>query len=374
MKSSSTVQVLDYTWRTNGFDSWKPGATALNSTDQMLSFNNFPLDTDSDDGSEWMLIQSRDQCVPGIANFHIYRGQFTTQTPVTHTWLPAPTAASVSEMNSAGTTAIARVAPTNPAFSLGTAMGEFAGDGLPAVVGGSLVKDRVKAARSAGSEYLNVEFGWLPLVRDLQSFAKTVKASDHILTQYRKDSGNKIRRRYYFPQTTNTQVTYAGNFLPLPTRVNAFGTGHMTETTFSQMWFSGAFKYHIPTGEDTVSKFKRWSSMADHLLGVKPSPEVVWNIAPWSWAADWFANTGDIMTNISNLGKDGLVMQYGYMMSTRRRDATISATFNGVNTTRNISNVYKQRTHATPYGFGTNFASLSAKQVAVLSALGLSRF
>jgi hypothetical protein len=122
-----------------------------------------------------------------------------------------------------------------------------------------------------------------------------------------------------------------------------------------------------------MDKFQDWMSMTDHLLGVKVTPETVWNIAPWSWAADWFANTGDIMTNISNLGKDGLVMQYGYSMMERVLRSESKARFDGILTKRTQETVHKRRMPATPYGFGVNLSTLSPKQVAIIAALGLSR-
>jgi len=149
-----------------------------------------------------------------------------------------------------------------------------------------------------------------------------------------------------------------------------------------ERWFRGAFRYYIPTGPTLLDKFSGWMSQADHLLGVKLTPEVLWNIGPWSWAVDWFTNTGDIMKNISNLGKDGLVMQYGYSMATRSYIRKYEATFNtrGIydpplyrTTTRETSLVIKQRRPATPYGFGTNLSTLSPKQIAIMTALGLSK-
>jgi hypothetical protein len=193
------------------------------------------------------------------------------------------------------------------------------------------------------------------------------------LDQYRKDSGNKIRRGYHFPTENDTRESSQG-FFPVPSSFPFFGSGRLLETSESASWFKGAFKYHVPVADDTFGKFQNWLSMADHLLGVKPSPEVVWNIAPWSWAVDWFTNTGDIMTNISNLGKDGLVMQYGYSMMSRVTTWDAIATYDGAATARRRRQlVYKKRLPATPFGFGVDLSTLSPKQVAIMAALGLSK-
>jgi len=119
--------------------------------------------------------------------------------------------------------------------------------------------------------------------------------------------------------------------------------------------------------------------MSDHLLGWKVTPETLWNIAPWSWAVDWFTNTGDVMTNISNLGKDGLVLQYGYSMSHRLREARGVGVFrergssNDITLSRTWLSEWKQRMPATPYGFGVDLGGLTPKQIAIVAALGLSK-
>jgi hypothetical protein len=108
---------------------------------------------------------------------------------------------------------------------------------------------------------------------------------------------------------------------------------------------------------------------------VNLTPEAVWNVTPWSWAADWFGTTGDVLHNISALGKDGLVLQYGYIMHSQMRDESRYATYSAARSSSWYERSEKTlvRRPATPYGFGVDLNSLSAKQTAILVALGLSR-
>jgi hypothetical protein len=107
----------------------------------------------------------------------------------------------------------------------------------------------------------------------------------------------------------------------------------------------------------------------------------LWNIAPWSWAVDWFTNTGDVIHNISTLGFDGLVMQYGYAMrqSTLLSDQRFVTTGSagripfGWEFQRQEVLEYKQRIAANPYGFGITDLSLSSRQLGILAALGLTQ-
>nr|QDH89678.1 MAG: hypothetical protein H1Rhizo251328_000004 [Leviviridae sp.] len=140
---------------------------------------------------------------------------------------------------------------------------------------------------------------------DLRKFAHSVQNHDKIIAEFRQGSDRKIRRRHLFTPTTSSFVS--NGRLPLP-EVNIMAVGTYTSVREERSWFSGAFRYHIPMQDDVVSKFQRYKSEAGKLLGARLTPDLIWELAPWSWATDWFANTGQIMTNISNLGSDGLVL------------------------------------------------------------------
>jgi hypothetical protein len=166
--------------------------------------------------------------------------------------------------------------------------------------------------------------------------------------------------------------SFAGGILQ-PAQASTFAPGTLTERALSQRWFSGAFKYYIPSGDGTLDKFARWRSDAQKLLGYRVTPETLWNLAPWSWAADWFGNTGAVMTNISNLGSDGLVLEYGYVMHKTLASFVVTNVLpDGSIVSRQRETKTLNRLPATPYGFGIDVKKLSARQTAVIVALGLS--
>ena len=179
------------------------------------------------------------------------------------------------------------------------------------------------------------------------------------------------------PVQTSWDISGGGFCTPTGPLTNSSATGTRTKTGVSQSWFSGAFRYHIPAGDDVVSKLKQHVSYADKLLGVRITPELMWNLAPWTWAADWFANTGDILHNISALGSDGLAMQYGYMMHSTNTYETASwkgnsgSTKYGGSWTRNKD--MKMRLGASPYGFSLTWDGLSNRQLAIAAAIGATR-
>jgi len=305
------------------------------------------------------------------------------------TMLPSPTFSPNSDLDKAGATAIANCKPTNSVADATTFLGEILKDGLPHLVGHTLWKDKAKLSRDAGSEFLNVEFGWLPMIHDIRSFAYGVTHADTVLRQYERDAGRQVRRSFRFPiQRTITETEYEGpnsgfGWLNPPSSSLLFsmGQGRTVETreTIRDRWFSGAFTYQMPTGMTSRGQMGKYALYAKQILGLEITPEKLWNLAPWSWAVDWFSNTGDVVSNLSDWSNDGLVMRYGYMMETTIAKVTYSWKMtNPVKgkpspTPLEFVTVTKVRRGANPFGFGVTWDGLSPLQAAIAAALGLSR-
>ena len=286
--------------------------------------------------------------------------------------LPQFSTMSQSQLLAKGTTAIARTEPTSPAFDLSVALGEILAEGLP-MAPGSSVMERTNLANKAGSEYINQEFGWLPLVRGIRDFSSTVSKSDEILRKYQEKANIPIKRRYDFPSLQATQWN-SSNFTAVNAMGSYLGGGRFTTAT-QTIWFEGSFIYHLPVGSSADARMRRFGANARKLLGVDLSPEVLWNLAPWSWAVDWVTNTGDVLHNVSAMGTDGMVLRYGHVMCHTRYVQTDTGTHtSGVPMVHTRIRETKTRYSATPFGFGTVFSGLSSKQLAILSALGLSRW
>lgn len=145
-----------------------------------------------------------------------------------------------------------------------------------------------------------------------------------------------------------------------------------------KVWFSGSFLYYLPNGTDFLSKLGRWQVEAHRLLGFRLDPELLWNLAPWTWLGDWFSNAGDLVSNASSYLFDGLVMQYGYVMEHVEETVSYDSIFGFIDGTTaapqlTLVRETKRRLAATPFGFGLDFDTLSAWQLSILAALGISR-
>lgn len=303
-----------------------------------------------------------------------------------------PSAASTDDaLKELGATAIARCSPSNASADLSVMLGELVKDGLPHIVGGlfkSWLGMNPRQRRQAiGSEYLNIEFAWKPLVNDLKKIGNTVLNAEKIWAQYERDAGRPVRRRYEFPATeTVTSSASEGKVAWLSPSLNTLytpgspmGRVILTKTVRKEQWFSGAFTYVLPGRNAAKNEIASTVIKAKKLLGLTLTPDTLWNLAPWSWAVDWFSNTGDTIDNWSNWAIDGQVLLYGYMM-----EHTISSnryTFAGPTGIRSdfrphdLTFVHetKRRIKAGPYGFGVKWDGMSPRQIAIAASLGLTK-
>lgn len=335
---------------------------------------------------------------PGYLNLHTAyhaQGDFL---PVRHVWDPTiessqvlwhslPILVSDMDLVTSGTTAISRCAPTNPHASVYNTVGELRRDGIPAISGLNAFRKK-GSPDSLGGEYLNVEFGWKPFISDLRKLAKAVVKSEEILDKYRRESGRIVHRSYRFPTEVDTTTEFVGrgsyHTASVPSKLWAnpldpYCDYHRTQTIQTERWFKGAFTYKSSYDGDAVNSIRSAAQEANHLLGILPTPAAVWNLTPWTWALDWFANTGDVINNASMMLTDGLAMVYGYIMEkktvTTRHHIDNLHFVQGSNYRSTVTTRYvrRRRKAAFPFGFGLTFDGFSPSQMAIMAALGLSQ-
>lgn len=299
-----------------------------------------------------------------------------------------------ADLNSLGATAWNRFKPGKPISSSDQAVLELMKDGLPGLPGMQFVRyllgAKSKLSRVIGSEYLNVEFGWKPILSDLKSLYKAQRFLEKRMSQLRRDNGLPVRRRGSFPVEIDSNVfvpwqqgNYArpsatGEFYgPANSLSNYKQTKRITKTSVS---FSGRFRYWIP---DIGTN--QWSDRSKQaLFGVNPNLSLLYEVMPWSWLIDWFTNLGDVINNMSENAAENLVADYAYIMKEVEVSDHLEVSvllqnpaagyIKLVSTSDSvISAHFKMRDSANPYGFGFTFDDLSWRQMAILAALGLSR-
>lgn len=289
------------------------------------------------------------------------------------------------ELQAMGREAISKTTPTASTFDGATFLGEMR-EGLPYLLPWSTTtrKGQVARARNAGDNYLNIEFGWKPLRRDFAKFCNTVRNAESILDEYEKNSGKLLHRKYSWPVDSNLELIYdgLGFTAPLIDQTNLYEPGgylgrlrHYRVST-TERWFSAAYTYFFPERGSSLRK----SAELKKLYGLEISPDMIWNCAPWSWAADWIGDGGTLMKNVTNLGRDGLLMPWAYLMekkSIEDRYMLDGIRFKTIPFDLHFRQTFKTelktRYIASPYGFDVDWPDFNGKQLAILGALGVSR-
>jgi hypothetical protein len=130
-----------------------------------------------------------------------------------------------------GTTAIKRLKPTNNVANLAVDLAELKRDGLPHLWGVNSWKEKTNLAHKAGDEYLNHQFGWLPLVGDIRNACYAAANAHRLVESYKGNSGRVVRRRYDFPVERTevwTQVSpHARAWANIPNGM--FGPGQLVD-------------------------------------------------------------------------------------------------------------------------------------------------
>jgi len=288
-----------------------------------------------------------------------------------------PSVASDASMDSKGATAMARSLPTNPNATVSTTIAELFREGIPSALGFQSWKTQTGRAKAAGGEYLNVEFGWKPLLADVRKFGDSVKRADQIWDEHLRNASKDIHRSYDSPVVKTTDVVN-GTAVGVPTMAGMFWAGSTTVTRVTREWSEFAFRYYVPMGDDFKSQTKRALAKANKLYGTNVTPEVLWNLTPWSWGLDWVGNTGDVLRNMSALSSDTLVLLYGYSMRSDVITRQTVGTSNSVPGKTYVSKLttvqtVKQRRPANPYGFGVAGLALSPSRAAIVAALAAAR-
>jgi len=292
-----------------------------------------------------------------------------------------------SEIAFYGHQAISATTPTHPVAQFSDFLAQSLSTKLPKLIGDiGRIYSFARLARESGDQWVNLEFGWVPFISDLRALFNMVLDSYKIVTDYKNGSGRTTRRRYNISDETVThapQVSLVGARLESPANFDSdiledVGKLESQSSVRTRIWFSGAYTYYLPNSPGFLGRMERYASLAQKLLGLNFTPQVLWDLAPWSWLADWqFDLTSQLAIN-NDLSTDNLVLKYGYLMreiSARSiYTAAVRARYGrGTQLVRNsYSVIQKERVRATPYGFAVNPETFSLKQLSILAALGLS--
>lgn len=253
-------------------------------------------------------------------------------------------------------------------------------------------------AVAAADDYLAYIFGARPTLQVLDDLSDAYSRSREVAeTITRKGLGKtsnprerRVRRRRVrnYPDVVATSVvpkTLAGvGVVMSPWRL--YGTAHYYHASTKKTWWSGSFRMVTSDTDDWLMKCNNFFRRVDELSGIGLDIRVAWDLVPWSFVADWFANTGDCLENRQRIADYNIACEYGYFMCHTRESREMSIT----GQLRKSSNVpwwgsvdagihyesvveVKRRHACGAYGFHSTFDGLNNFQWTALAALGLSR-
>lgn len=317
----------------------------------------------------------------------------------------------VLELNAQGTEWIERNRPGNPFIQFGQFIGEL--HDLPKI---PILQSTGKSfLGKIGSEYLNIEFGWKPFLKDVVGAFEFQQRFQAYYDKLVKNNGISTPRRskkkvdHVSPVVICSgllnspfghlgDVSRGGNsaldgiFVGGPTGCadldlysfpgDCYYSYQVTDTTTT--WNSGTFRYFVP---DIGSE--KWTARAKSVLsGAEVTPAMLWELMPWSWLIDWFTNVGNIISNASTNAVDNETLTNAFSMKTitSLHEIHISSRWDEITGSYGFhlpagsdelvytrTESHKLRHQASPFGFGVPSDSFTARQWAILAALAVSR-
>jgi hypothetical protein len=321
-------------------------------------------------------------------------------------WHPTDFAYASSTADTSAKEYWGKAAPRSEVFDAGVFAGELR-EGLPKLVP-ELLKGKAGFFKSAGSDYLNVQFGWKPFLSDLQNAARALsEATQWVTTPIGPIHRTRGRKLDIAPVSVNTGgwglngpvMGHFPSFISSQERtaifdslgtdrrdsvaggINQWFLGSKVHLQEKQTWFEGNFFLLPKVGFDPSNFLDRLTALVDTNI----TPSTLWELAPWSWLVDWFSHVGDSLSLAETLADDRVHAQYAYGMETYKSfsywDGRFAAYGNGYvhsgpTFPSGSSELYirKERVRANPYGFiAGGKASLNEGQNAILLALGLTK-
>lgn len=192
------------------------------------------------------------------------------------------------------TSAIANVNPNRPALDLPLFLFEL--KDFPRMLRdlGRVLQKKVRPSDVPGG-HLAYSFGWAPLLRDLRSLLDLESSLRRHLNNLRSvRNGKRIRRslgtldKSRVRTTTKSPITSNGSY--------TLWVDCLYDLK-QESWFTA----HIVTPDaaaiDALLADDR-SGQIRHLLGLRPSQigaATLWDMIPWSWLIDYFANVGSFL-------------------------------------------------------------------------------
>lgn len=241
----------------------------------------------------------------------------------------------------------------------------------------------------ASEHFINHQFGWVPLVKDLTDIADVALFfSDHV-AEAKRNNGKPKQRTFREDVVEDESVIYTqtGNdTFTTPALGTAYvvpgsATYRIIRRSMTAVWYSGSFIQYYPEFDDSLMSGHpalQTAAQAVRLLGAEVNPVNVYKVVPWTWLIDWFVNVGDTLQVWQDMITDAVVCRYFYLMRHSYVQYVYQSSFQTYDG-QTISlewvagrEVKARHVGQSQFGFSLQPTSLSGKQQAILGALGMT--
>lgn len=302
--------------------------------------------------------------------------------------------------NAVGSGVIASANPWKPKASLAQTILELLSGDVPSIFKNlrRYISDVQSLKRTVGSDWLNVQFGWVPLISDIRDTIE-VLLKLHMLI-YGSDNARRTRGGDLGEWTRSTesnsitQATYGSTlggtsspaYKAVKPGIPKFYPDFLSNGRFSRSVritadYRFTARYH--RGARPNGRERGYIERATELLGLEITPAVLWELTPWTWLLDWASNLGSVASNISLLDWSNVLLDYAYLTFVVKTEGSLAwqgpkvqspyTTLSHGYFTQGYTTIEKVREQASPYGFSVGWTGLSPFQLSILAALGMSR-
>lgn len=235
------------------------------------------------------------------------------------------------------------------------------------------------------NQYLGYQFGWKQICQDVWQIAHAQSNTAAYYRQLERNNGVWHKRSGTMSSGEtigHSRIAY-DYILQTPLCPGMFGWPQRisySSGSVERVWFVGRFRYFVPPVKTPNDEIKRVLRAYGLTL---PTPDVLWNLMPWTWLVDYFTSIGDSIANLSGGAVDDLVAESAFIMKSVRFFERSSGTvyFKQWNGSDNVPfpvslsgerfSELKSRLPASPFGFGLTSQDLTGRQTSILAALGI---
>lgn len=241
--------------------------------------------------------------------------------------------------------------------------------------------------REGSKRFLSHQFGWLPFVNDVMTLIEKQQKIQQRIEWLIRNQGKWVPRKVELvsteTKTVGDWVSDYGCLNPILTNTHYITVPSYRDTRIvkDKVWASAQFKYFLPSvppGVQLNDVVKR------QLQGFhSPRPHELYNAIPWTWLISWCFDIAKVLANCDPGVADRVGARRFYIMRTQetivtRQAQAIMRGYGGAPNVPVVSTAWRRdlnqtRVKGSPFYPG-NPNDLSDMQLAILGALGLSRF